>query len=209
MKNFTRAKTILWDFDGVLLNSMSVRDRGFELVLKDYPKEKVDNLLDFHRKNGGLSRYVKFRYFIERELGEFATEERVQQMADQFSGIMLDQLKKPELLIDDSLRFVKRNYQRINMHIVSGSDGQELNILCESLGINKYFKSILGSPTPKNELIRHIMSEYKYDPAATVMVGDSINDYEAAKQNNIAFYAYNNNRLKANHDYIESFETLQ
>ena len=58
-------KIIFWDFDGVILNSNKVRDSGFEIVLKDFPKNQVELLLNYHRQNGGLSRYVKFRYFFE------------------------------------------------------------------------------------------------------------------------------------------------
>ena len=58
-------KVILWDFDGVLMNSNSVRDLGFEKVLAGYPVEEVKSLMKYHQANGGLSRYVKFRYFFE------------------------------------------------------------------------------------------------------------------------------------------------
>ena len=62
-------RVIFWDFDGVILNSNKVRDKGFETVLSGFPKEEVDKLLKFHRQNGGLSRYVKFRYFFEEIKG--------------------------------------------------------------------------------------------------------------------------------------------
>jgi len=68
---------IFWDFDGVLINSNSIREMGFEKVLSDYPKEKVEALLQFHKANGGLSRYVKFRHFFENILGEKPTAEKL------------------------------------------------------------------------------------------------------------------------------------
>ena len=58
-------KTILWDFDGVILDSMKIRDWGFKEILKKFNKEDVKSLLKYHRENGGLSRYVKIRYFFE------------------------------------------------------------------------------------------------------------------------------------------------
>ena len=65
MKNL---KTIFWDFDGVILNSNNIRTKGFRKVLSLYPKTKVDELINFHIANGGLSRYFKFRYFYEEIL---------------------------------------------------------------------------------------------------------------------------------------------
>ena len=43
-------KTILWDFDGVIMDSMPVRDKGFEIVL-----EKGFNKIDFEALNQGSS----------------------------------------------------------------------------------------------------------------------------------------------------------
>ena len=47
------------------MDSNAVRDRGFKEVLNGYPENEVDALMTFHQDNGGLSRYVKFRYFFE------------------------------------------------------------------------------------------------------------------------------------------------
>ena len=66
-------KTVLWDFDGVIIDSMKVRDWGFEEIFKDYDQELIDKLLAFHRKNGGLSRYVKIRYFFEELILNFSS----------------------------------------------------------------------------------------------------------------------------------------
>ena len=78
-------KTILWDFDGVILDSMSVRDWGFRNIFKDYAEEQVSELITYHRINGGLSRYVKIRYFYEVLLGKSITEDKVLEYAQAFS----------------------------------------------------------------------------------------------------------------------------
>src|SRR5690554_3944199 len=164
-------KVIFWDFDGVILNSNEVRDNGFVEVLKDFPKEEVDKLLSFHRKNGGLSRYVKFRYFFEEIRKEPITDEEVNTWALRFSEIMLSSLKDKSLLISETVDFIKNNHQHYAMHIVSGSDQTELRALCKSLEIDQYFKSIHGSPTPKNDLVKNILEEHAYDPAKAVLIG--------------------------------------
>ena len=72
----------------MLLNSNEVRDAGFIEVLQSFPKEQVAQLLDFHRANGGLSRYVKFRYFFEEIRNEKISDDALQDWANQFSIIM-------------------------------------------------------------------------------------------------------------------------
>jgi HAD superfamily hydrolase (TIGR01549 family) len=191
----TNNTNILWDFDGVLMNSNEIRDQGFEIVLKSYSEKEVSQLMAFHRKNGGLSRYVKFRYFFEEILKQEISVEDIQKLADNFSIIMKELLNNPELLITETIEFVKSHYKQYKMHIVSGSDGNELRYLCKELGIDQYFLSIHGSPTPKKELIRNLLTNQGYRKEDCVMVGDSINDWEAAIDNGIDFLAYNNDKL--------------
>ncbi len=188
-------KVILWDFDGVLMNSNAIRGLGFEKVLADYPTEEVAALMKFHEINGGLSRYVKFRHFFEEIRKEKITDEQVMELAERFSVVMKNLLFNASLLINDSIQFVKQNAARYKMHIVSGSDGIELNALCDFLEISQYFSTIQGSPTPKNQLVEQLLANYQYPVQQCVLIGDSINDLEAATINNIAFAAYNNPEL--------------
>lgn len=195
---------IIWDFDGVILNSMSIREWGFEEIFKEYPRDKVEKLLEFHSNNGGLSRYVKIRYFFKEILNRSITTNSLQELAESFSVLMKKELINKDHLIVDTINFIKLNYTKYNFHIASGSDQEELRFLCEKLGIAHFFKSIHGSPTPKSELVRKIIETKQYDLKRTCIIGDSINDYEAAKKNRILFFGYNNPLLK-NYPYIHSF----
>ena len=38
-------KNILWDFDGVILDSMKIRDWGFREIFKDFDKNAVEKLV--------------------------------------------------------------------------------------------------------------------------------------------------------------------
>jgi phosphoglycolate phosphatase-like HAD superfamily hydrolase len=202
-------KTFLWDFDGVIMDSMPIRDKGFEIVLQDYPKEQVSQLMEYHRNNGGLSRYNKFRYFFEEIRKESITDAEIKVLAEEFSVVMLQNLLDSNLLIEDSLKFIKDNYSKYKMHIVSGSDGNELRYICKALGLSKYFISIHGSPTPKKELVKQVMISNNYDNTEICLIGDSYNDLEAAEVNNIFFYGYNNEKLlNKSTRYIQSFSEI-
>lgn len=206
MKKFLNKKVFFWDFDGVLMDSMPIRNKGFELVLQEFPKDQVELLMAFHLKNGGLSRYVKFRHFFEEIRKQAISEEEVKLWAQKFSGVMRKELIAPELLIQDSLQYIKKHHEQATMHIVSGSDQEELRFLCEQLHIAHYFKSIHGSPTPKKELVKNLISNHNYKVSDCVLIGDSLNDYEAAVENEIDFSGYNNPALKKlRTDYIQTF----
>jgi HAD superfamily hydrolase (TIGR01549 family) len=184
-------KIIFWDFDGVLMDSNAVRNLGFEKVLSDYPQDQVAKLLEFHTANGGLSRYVKFRYFFEEIRSEVIAENDILQLAQRFSSIMKDLLVNRDLLINETMDFVRRNQQNYIMHITSGSDDQELKYLCKSLQIDHLFSSIHGSPKPKKQWVKELLVQHEYKIDECVLIGDSVNDWEAANVNGIHFLAYN------------------
>jgi len=203
-------KNILWDFDGVILDSMPVREYGFREIFKEYDAYLVEKVLKFHNENGGLSRYVKIRYFYEELLDEKIDESEVLELAEEFSIIMRKELTKKKYLISETVTFISQNHQNYNFHIVSGSDERELNFLCKELELSHYFKTIYGSPTPKNDLVKNVLLENIYNENETILIGDSKNDYEAAKINNLDFYGYNNVDLKSvSKKYLVNYKELE
>lgn len=186
---------IFWDFDGVIMNSNAVRDEGFKLTLAEFPDNQVESLMDFHRKNGGLSRYVKFRYFFETIRGEELTESNLKKWTTKFGAVMRKSLVNKDLLIKEIVDFIKVNQSSYTMYVVSGSDQEELRFLCNELEIAPFFKGIYGSPTPKIDLVENLLMTDNWSREDCFLVGDSINDEEAATKNGIRFYAYNNKSL--------------
>jgi HAD superfamily hydrolase (TIGR01549 family) len=179
------------------MDSNPVRTYGFEEVLKGYPQQQVDELIAFHKQNGGLPRYDKFRYFFEKIRGEQVNEEKIARLSARFSELMLARLMDSSLLIPDSVAFIKANYKKFIMHIVSGSDQAELRAVCAYLNLTQYFISIVGSPILKPKLVKQLLYDYCYTSTEVAFIGDSANDYDAALNNNIDFYGYNNASLMA------------
>ncbi|MGL5903447.1 MAG: HAD family hydrolase, partial [Cetobacterium sp.] len=173
-------KNIFFDFDGVILDSMGVRDYGFKKIFEKYDKNSnIEEFLDYHRTNGGLSRFHKIKYFFKTYLNEDISEEKVLELANDFSEIMRKELTNKKYLINETVHFIKNNYQKYNMYIVSGSEQNELRYLCKELELESYFKIILGSPIHKNDLVRNILKEENLNSKECILIGDSINDYEA------------------------------
>lgn len=201
-------KTIIWDFDGVIIFSNSVREDGFRGIFKSHGPELIERLIDFHRMNGGLSRYVKIRYFYEKLLNKPITDEKVKELAEEFSLIQKAKLANKSLLNQDWLTFMGEKGDRYEHHIASGSDGEELRGLCNELGISQYFMSINGSPTPKNQLVKDIIEHRGLDKSEVVLIGDAGNDFDAAEANGISFRGYNNAELKGKGVYITALADL-
>lgn len=206
---FSEYKALLFDFDGVILDSMPVRDQGFREVLSDYPQEQVEALVEFHHRNGGLSRYVKLRHFFEKMRHEPVTEHKIQELSTDFSKIMRELLTDKSLLIADTCTYLQTlatGQCDTQLYIVSGSDQQELQFLCQKLGIDHYFQGIYGSPTAKVENVTQIIQKINLTVDQVALIGDAHNDFEAATANGIHFYGYNNPALRNyGQGYITSF----
>jgi phosphoglycolate phosphatase-like HAD superfamily hydrolase len=201
-------KTILWDFDGVILDSIRIKGDGFMELFQNHDIEDVQILEQYHYANGGVSRFEKIKYFYNQILNKDISENEIIRLAGVFSNIIEKKIFDKTNLIEDSLSFIKKNYLKYNFHIVSGAEHNELNNLCKHFIIDKYFISILGSPITKNTLVKNIISDYEYNNDQVILIGDSKTDYVAAKKNKIIFYGYNNTELKKFGNYIEKFQYM-
>lgn len=154
-----------------------------------------------------MSRYVKFNYFFEEILDQPIEQKKVEKLLFNYSQYCIKNLKNKKLLIDEVIEYIiKMDNCRIN-HIASGSDSRELKELCDFFEISSYFKSIDGSPEPKKEIVKRVISQNNYSKKDICLIGDSINDFESALDNEIQFFGYNNLKLKSikKSNYIDNF----
>ena len=202
-------RTIIFDFDGVILDSIPIKTKAFRELFSDFPKNIVDKFIEYHIQNTGVSRYEKIRYFYEDLLKKNILKTEILDYAQIFSNLTKEELIKRKYLINDTLDFIKQNYNKYNMHIASGADEQDLKYICNNLNISNYFITINGSPTKKRKIIQAILNTYDYTKEETCLIGDSINDYEAAKYNGVLFFGYNNTKLEYMNGYISTFDEFK
>ncbi|MFA6136947.1 MAG: HAD hydrolase-like protein [Sulfurimonas sp.] len=202
-------KTILWDFDGVILDSMKIKGDGFKELFKEYDEEHLQLIEKYHYENGGVSRFEKIKYFFNSILGQEISKEMVEEFALKFAIIIEQKLYDKSNLMKETLHFIENNYRKYNFHIVSGAEHNELNELCKYFELSKYFKSIDGSPTKKEVLVKNVLEKYEYKKEETALIGDAMTDYYASAANEIKFYGFNNPNLRKFENYIDRFEDLK
>lgn len=201
-------QTIFFDFDGVIADSNGIKEDGFKHIVSRFPDELTQKFVEYHRTNGGLSRFEKIRFFYEKILGQSISEEEIQAQSQLFSSYVKQRLLDPHILIHDTINFIEKYSQRFPLHVMSASEEQELQTICQFHHIDKFFRTIRGSPKKKHILIQETLHQFGYNPKKTILIGDSLNDYEAAQQNGIIFWGYNNPRLQSLGFYISSFSNL-
>ena len=93
---------VLFDCDGVLLDSNEAKDVAFKKVLDGYDVELQDSFVEFVREHRGLSRYAKFEWFVSNCLGYNVTSmsftSEVDKLLHKFSDINSSTLLKCEVV---------------------------------------------------------------------------------------------------------------
>lgn len=179
-------ENIIFDCDGVILDSNKIKTEAFIKLFENYPKDKISQLVDYHKKYGGVSRYKKISYFFNNLLNENISEINLNLLAKKYGKISLDKLKKSNFIpgLLDMLIFLKNNNKKL--FVVSGSDEKDLIKILRYKKINKYFNTIKGSPKNKNDNLMDLIPHLS-DRRNSVYIGDSEYDFKTSKNLGIKF----------------------
>jgi phosphoglycolate phosphatase-like HAD superfamily hydrolase len=171
---------VVFDCDGVLLDSVPVKTRTFGLLFEDLGPEAAKYVTDFHLAHGGMSRYAKFEHYYRQFHGREITPEESAALDKRFNELALAELLRTPFLPGVE-EFLKAHRATWPLYVASGAPQYELEIVLSKVGLAGYFKGILGSPTPKARLLADIVAAEGADPGRVLMIGDSGTDLDAAR----------------------------
>jgi phosphoglycolate phosphatase-like HAD superfamily hydrolase len=170
---------IIFDCDGVILESNKLKSDAFAEALPNEPTDLVAEFVQYHKQNGGISRYEKFRYYFEEMKKQVEAEAEIDKALNNFTTIVSEGLLKCNFIpgVVEIIRELFNLNKRL--FVVSGSDEKELIQVFKQRGIDHYFENIYGSPDNKVKNTRKVIS-----PIITIknglFFGDSKSDYRAA-----------------------------
>ncbi len=177
----------MFDCDGVVLDSNITKIDSYFRTAKKLGATDVQAqmLVDHHVKFGGISRYPKFVWYIEKVLNEKATKVAVQEYLDAFSLAVKKGLMRCK--IADGLHALRNKIPDAKWLVVSGGDQQEIRDLFEQRELVDFFDSgLFGSPDNKEEILkREKESGNIVFPA--LFIGDSKYDYESSTRAGLDF----------------------
>jgi len=194
-------QTIILDCDGVIFDSNRFKNKAFAEVLlsNKFSRSQVATFIDYHKRNGGISRYAKFEFFQREIVKQPFNEVLHQSMLHEFA----DQCRVQYLSSSFTEGFVpliqQLHQHRKHIFIASGSDEEELRYVFSQRNFHHYFNAIYGSPKPKEEIIKSILTDHPN----CLFVGDSIIDLAIARTLAIDFLA-----LKGYSDNPDELEKL-
>jgi HAD superfamily hydrolase (TIGR01549 family) len=173
------------DFDGVVLESVGIKTQAFRELFSFRP-DHVDEIVDYHRKNTGVSRFDKFRYIYREILKEPLSDDRFIWLSERYADLVVDGVVGSPF-VPGGREFLESYSAKIPLFVVSASPQQELVSIIRRRGLSSYFRKVYGAPMRKEQAIREIMAEMGSAPARTLFVGDALNDLMAARDCGIRF----------------------
>lgn len=182
---------IIYDFDGVICNSVDVKTEAFVELYSNEGNHIQDLVRQYHINHGGISRFEKFRYYESVLLGREVTEERIAELAQQFSVLVKEKVISSEY-INGAYDFLKNGSRMARQFICTGTPENEIIEIAVKKGISDYFTGIYGSPESKKNIVRKILSKTGINIDQFVFFGDAITDMEAANEFGMKFIGIRN-----------------
>ncbi|MAV90067.1 MAG: haloacid dehalogenase [Bdellovibrionaceae bacterium] len=178
-------QAILFDFDGVIVESVAVKGRGFARLYEDQGKDAQQRVVRFHEDHGGVSRVEKILHF-NKEFGLPTDEVTLSRYRQRFSDFVLEEVIQCPF-VPGAEEFLKNFSGKIPFFIVSATPENELHQILKARNLTPFFKDALGSPTKKPEHVRRLIKTHGFDPKKLLFVGDAMTDLEAAQETGVHF----------------------
>jgi phosphoglycolate phosphatase-like HAD superfamily hydrolase len=171
-------KTLIFDCDGVILNSNQVKTQAFYNAALAYGEKAAHSLVDYHVKNGGISRYKKFELFLKEIVPQGVTGPNLQELLALYAEEVRQGLLTCE--VAEGLLELRQQTPHTKWLIVSGGDQNELRDIFEQRNLAHFFDGgIFGSPDPKDQILSRELANGNIQQP-TVFLGDSKFDYIAS-----------------------------
>lgn len=178
-------KTLVFDCDGVLLDSNAIKTEAFHAIALRYGVQAADSLVSYHVAHGGVSRYRKFEYLLGDILGSTFAPQQVQQLAEEYGGLVYERLMR--CAVAPGLESLRQHFSEAAWMVVSGGAEAELRMVFSQRGLASLFDAgIHGSPATKDEILARLSADGTLASPA-VFLGDSRYDHQAATRAGLAF----------------------
>ena len=184
--DLSKYQTIIFDCDGVILNSNFQKIEAYRNTAITYGASKIqaDELVAHHVELTGISRHIKFKHFLKEIMREEVTASSMRTLVNNLNEEVINLLKDCE--VASGIGRLKIQTQKSTWMVASGGDQEELRFLFKEKKITSYFEGgIFGSPSSKHEIVESKLKQENFLPV--LFLGDSLYDIQTAQKYSLDF----------------------
>jgi len=171
-------RALVFDCDGVVLDSNSVKTEAFYQASLPYGEDVAQAMVAYHVANGGISRYRKFKYLLTQILSGRQVADELPLLLERYAALVRDGLLN--CAVAPGLAALRESLPDSRWMIASGGDQAELREVFALRGLSDYFEGgIFGSPDPKDLILQRERANGNL-PQSALFLGDSRFDYQCA-----------------------------
>ena len=154
-------KAILWDFDGVIKDSVDVKIEAYLSLFREVNPSIFLKISSHNLTSIGISRLDKIPLYLEWS-GLGATNENVQLYLDKYSQLVKKTVVSSEW-VPGVLKYLNKHYLNQKFALITATPKLEIIEILEELNIKNYFQLIYGAPVKKIEAIHMIKKKWNID----------------------------------------------
>ena len=179
-------RALALDFDGVVVESVELKNRAFGELFRESHPGKVDAVVAFQIEHMGLSRFEKFPRIYAEVLGEPFPEDESERLDAALTALVYDGVATCPF-VPGARKLIERRSAELPVFVASATPQEEVRSLVEARGLAPYVTAAYGSPARKADSLRRVVSEVGCAPQELLFVGDTVSDQRAAREAGVVF----------------------
>lgn len=158
-------KIIIFDFDGVLVNSLQL---SYTIDEELIPGLKYDEWQSWFDGN-----------FYQKVSQEHATDEFQNTFFERYNQRLMSLAP-----IEEMIPIIQELAERYSLQIISSSTEVSINNFLTKYNLRHYFQEVLGKETDRSKVIKfnQIVNKYNIAPSETLIITDTIGDIREANE---------------------------
>lgn len=180
---------VVFDFDGVILESADVKTEAFVALYADHGAEIVEQVRAHHLANLGISRWKKFAWIAEHVLRRPLSDDDSAALGRRFTELAFARVLAAPFVAGAEAALAHLTARGLPMYVASGTPVEELAQIVAHRGLGPVFRAVHGAPSEKPAVLRQILDQLGLSPEQLLFIGDGMTDYRAAAATGVAFLA--------------------
>ena len=172
----------IFDCDGVILDSNAIKSEAFEYAVSKSELPGADWLVQYNRDNGGMSRQIKFKHYVEKFNLDYSILDDLLEAFSYYTSTRLCTCSVSSFFgSDESLRIASSSC------VVSGGSEEEITETFKKRNLLRFFeRGIYGNPVSKRSHLQYLIDGNMVSEHS-VYYGDSLLDYKICQALGIKF----------------------